>query len=99
MMLLSLVENAIKHGLEPKPEGGRIDVIAEIVDGRLRVSVHDTGLGFRDGKVETSGTGVGLANIRERLSMLYGASADFSIRAAEGGGTLAVMDLPYKVRK
>jgi signal transduction histidine kinase len=100
MMLLSLVENSIKHGLEPKPEGGRIDVLAEIVDGGLRVSVRDTGLGFREGKVETSGTGIGLSNITERLHVLYGAAASFKIGPApDGVGTLAVMDLPYKVKK
>ena len=64
MMIQSLVENAIKHGLEPKAEGGKISVKAEIVHGKLAVTVADTGLGF--GKAATAGTGVGLANIRER---------------------------------
>ena len=66
MMLQTLVENAIKHGLEPKPEGGRLEIGAEIVDGQLAVHVLDTGVGFMP-KAEG---GVGLANIRERLEGL-----------------------------
>ena len=62
MMLQTLVENAIKHGLEPKPEGGRLEIGAEIVDGQLAVHVRDTGIGFMP-KAEA---GVGLANVRER---------------------------------
>ena len=73
MMIQSLVENAIKHGLEPKPEGGELSIKAEIVHGKLTVTVADTGLGF--GKAATAGTGVGLANIRERLALLYGGKA------------------------
>ena len=67
MMLQSLVENAIKHGLEPKAEGGHLTVSAEIVHGKLAVTVADTGLGF--GKAATAGTGIGLTNIRERLHL------------------------------
>ena len=70
MMIQSLVENAIKHGLEPKAEGGTLTVAAEIVHGTLAVTVADTGLGF--GRADTAGTGIGLANIRERLKLLYG---------------------------
>ena len=65
MMIQTLVENAIKHGLEPKAEGGTLTVAAEIVHGKLAVTVADTGLGF--GRADTAGTGIGLANIRERL--------------------------------
>ena len=73
MMLQSLVENSIKHGLEPKPEGGAVTISADIVDGRLRVTVADSGLGFA--AASRPGTGVGLANVRERLSALYGGRA------------------------
>ncbi len=97
MMLLSLVENCIKHGLEPKPEGGRVDVRAEIVDGRLRVTVADTGLGYTPGQTATSGTGVGLTNIRERLKVLYSGLAGFDVRNNIPQGTVAVIELPYKV--
>jgi hypothetical protein len=94
MMLQTLVENAIKHGLEPKPEGGRLTVKAEIVHGKLAVTVTDTGLGF--GRAATAGTGVGLANIRERLQLLYGGKASLTISETPGGGTRAVLALPYK---
>src|SRR5438552_538260 len=66
MMLQTLVENAIKHGLEPRPEGGRVEISAEIVNGQLAVHVLDNGIGFTP-KAEA---GVGLANVRERLKVL-----------------------------
>ena len=98
MMLQTLVENAIKHGLEPKPEGGRLSVRAEIVHGKLAVSVADTGLGFgraaSSGK--TAGTGVGLANIRERLQLLYGNQASLTIIENPGGGTKVTLAVPYR---
>ena len=93
MMLQSLVENSIKHGLEPKPEGGAITISADIVDGRLRVTVADTGLGFA--AASRPGTGVGLANVRERLSALYGGRARLSIDANDPTGTIVTIDVPY----
>jgi len=93
MMLQSLVENAIKHGLEPKPEGGELTVSAEIVHGKLAVKVADTGLGF--GKAATAGTGIGLANIRERLQLLYGNKASLTVAENPGGGTAVTITVPY----
>ena len=93
MMLQSLVENAIKHGLEPKAEGGTLTVSAEIVHGKLAVSVADTGLGF--GQAATAGTGVGLNNIRERLQLLYGNRAQLSVTGNPAGGTTVTITLPY----
>jgi signal transduction histidine kinase len=93
MMLQSLVENAIKHGLEPKAEGGTLSVAAEIVHGKLAVTVADTGLGF--GKAATAGTGIGLANIRERLQLLYGAKASLTVAENPGGGTAVTITVPY----
>ena len=94
MMIQTLVENAIKHGLEPKPEGGLLRVKAEIVHGKLAVSVADTGLGF--GKAPTAGTGVGLANIRERLQLLYGPRAALTVTENPAGGTIVTITVPYK---
>jgi hypothetical protein len=94
MMLQSLVENAIKHGLEPKAEGGSLTVGAEIVHGKLAVTVADTGLGF--GKAATAGTGIGLANIRERLQLLYGNKASLTVAENPGGGTLVTITVPYR---
>ena len=93
MMLQSLVENAIKHGLEPKPEGGTLSVSAEIVHGKLAVSVADTGVGF--GRAATAGTGVGLANIRERLKLLYGGAAELKIAENKPAGTRVTIVVPY----
>ena len=94
MMIQTLVENAIKHGLEPKPEGGRLTVRAEVQHGKLAVTVADTGVGF--GKAATAGTGVGLANIRERLQLLYGNKATLNVRENPGGGTAVTVTVPYK---
>ncbi|MDC8784981.1 histidine kinase [Roseateles koreensis] len=94
MMIQSLVENAIKHGLEPKAEGGSLKVKAEIVHGKLAVSVADTGLGF--GRAATAGTGVGLANIRERLSLLHGAKASVSITENKPSGCIVTLSVPYR---
>ena len=94
MMVQGLVENAIKHGLEPKPEGGTLSVQAEIVHGQLVVTVTDTGVGY--GQADTAGTGTGLANIRERLRLLYGDRAALELSTPEGGGTRARVTLPYR---
>ncbi|MBL8328288.1 MAG: histidine kinase [Rubrivivax sp.] len=94
MMIQTLVENAIKHGLEPKPDGGLLRLKAEIVHGKLAVSVLDTGLGF--GKAPTAGTGVGLANIRERLQLIYGTRASLAVTENPGGGTIVSVTVPYR---
>ena len=97
MMIQSLVENAVKHGLEPKPEGGRLTVRAEIVHGMLQVTVADTGLGF--GRAPTAGTGVGLANIRERLQLLYGGRATLAVSENAPSGTRVVITVPYSMHR
>jgi sensor histidine kinase YesM len=93
MMLQTLLENAIKHGLEPKPEGGRLEIGAEIVDGKLAVHVLDTGLGF----MPKAAGGVGLANIRERLQALYDGRAELIISIPPDGGTCATIKVPYEI--
>lgn len=96
MMLQSLVENAIKHGLEPKAEGGALIVTGEVADGDLFVSVSDTGLGFNPEGAATSGGGLGLSNIRERLALLYGGRARFIVTAHEPSGTRVAIVIPYQ---
>ena len=93
MMLQTLVENSIRHGLEPKAEGGRLEIRAEIVDGQLSVQVCDTGVGF----APTSQGGVGLANIRERLKVMYRDRAELIISVPAEGGTCATIRVPYEV--
>jgi sensor histidine kinase YesM len=91
MMLQSLVENAIKHGLEPKIAGGVITVRAQVIDATLVVDVCDNGIGINLHAPD----GVGLANIRERLQLLYGEAAELVIEAQAAGGCCASIRLPY----
>ena len=93
MMLQTLVENAIKHGLEPKVEGGRLEIGAEIVNGQLAVHVLDTGIGF----MPKGEGGVGLANVRERLKALYKDQAELIISVPPAGGTCATIKVPYEI--
>lgn len=93
MMLQTLVENAIKHGLEPKAEGGRLEIGAEVVDGQLAVHVRDTGPGF----APNAGSGVGLANVRERLKVMYQGRAELVIGVPADGGTCATIKVPYEI--
>ena len=91
MMLQILIENSIKHGLEPKVEGGEIQISARVVHATLHVDVRDNGAGFNMHADE----GVGLANIRERLRLLYGKDAELVIEAPPEGGALASIRIPY----
>jgi len=91
MMLQILIENAIKHGLEPKIAGGRIDIRASVEGHVLQVDVLDDGIGFN----VHAGDGLGLANVRERLRILYGNRAQLVIEAPLTGGTRASIRLPY----
>ena len=93
MMLQTLVENAIKHGLEPKAAGGRLEINAEIVDGQLAVHVLDDGVGF----APKGDAGVGLANVRERLKVMYQGRAELIISVPPSGGTCATIKVPYEV--
>lgn len=97
MMLQTLMENSIRHGLEPKLEGGEIRLVASVIDGELAVCVEDTGMGL--GRSLTPGTGFGLANIRERLSALHGDAARLVLEALPEGGTRAVLVVPYRVNR
>jgi len=102
MMLQSLVENAIKHGLEPKPQGGEITIEALVADGRLLVNVCDTGVGFGASPPTAANPtiaplGSGLENIRERLKHLYGTEATLTIARNEPEGTAVRISLPYRV--
>ncbi len=90
MVLPTLVENAIKHGLSPLPEGGRIDIVARRDGDDLLIDVRDNGAGFSS----TGGSGVGLANTRSRLTVLYGPRAALSLLAAEPRGVVASVRMP-----
>jgi LytS/YehU family sensor histidine kinase len=94
MLLQPLVENAIKHGLEPKIEGGHVGIHAFREGDRLKVEVLDNGQGFGGKSSLVAGTGLGLNNIRERLAMLYDGQAVLIIQDAQPG-TRVLIDLPF----
>lgn len=97
LLLQPLVENAIKHGVEPRPAGGHVEVLAER-DGRwLRVRVRDDGAG-PSASAASGGSGVGLRNTRARLAALYGDEQQVVLRAAEVGAELLV-ELPFREAK
>jgi LytS/YehU family sensor histidine kinase len=85
------VETAIVHGLEPKAEGGSVTVSARAVEDGLLLAVEDRGLGLGGG---TSGSGIGLQNLKERLAAVYGDAAHCSLEAAAAGGVRAVIRIP-----
>ncbi len=89
MLLLTLVENAIKHGIEPALRGGEVTVSVHQADGMLSLRVEDTGIGLLDAVVD----GTGLANARRRLELAHPGAATLSLRALEDG-TLAEITLP-----
>jgi len=95
MMLLTLVENAIKHGLTPSPHGGAIGVRAERSGDGFVVRVADTGVGF--GVAAAGGTGVGLANTRARLAALYGDAASLSLAPNTPSGVVATLEVPQRL--
>ncbi|MCC6072730.1 sensor histidine kinase [Massilia sp. GCM10020059] len=97
MMLQSMVENAIKHGLECKPEGGTLKIVAEVAGNKLRVIVSDDGVGF--GVHPSDGTGLGLPTIRERLKLLHGDQGKLTITANSPSGVIATIEVPYQVSK
>ena len=90
MMLISLVENAIKHGVDPCCDAGMITIRAREDAGRLKVSVADTGEGVKP----KAGGGVGLTNIRERLKALYGSSAKLVLEENAPRGVVASIEVP-----
>lgn len=92
MLLQPLVENAIRHGLEPKIEGGSLSLTAQARDGKIELTVTDDGMGF--GVAETAGTGVGLANVRERLRALFGDNARLEIESPPAGGVRVCLQMP-----
>jgi hypothetical protein len=94
MMLQTLVENAIKHGLEPLVTGGNVWIIARESEGKVLITVADDGRGFG---AEGGGTGVGLKNVRERLRLAYGDTASFSIVANFPKGVAATIALPLSL--
>jgi sensor histidine kinase YesM len=93
MTLLTLVENAVRHGIDPGEEGGRIDVRVQVQDGRCRCEVIDSGVGLG---AAGSSLGTGLSNLRERLQLAFGGDAQLQLASREPHGTRALLDFPAR---
>jgi sensor histidine kinase YesM len=89
------VENAILHGVAPKPGPGRVEVIGRVEDGQLHLEVRDDGPGLGDG-TKRAKEGVGLTNTRERLAKIYGAHGQLSLRSEPGRGVAVQIILPCR---
>ena len=109
MLLQPLIENAVKYAVSPQEEGARISLSARVIGNRLRIAVEDTGPGI-DTPIQlslleaghggrgpsTTSTGVGLANIRNRLMQSYGSDHLFETTSRPGGGFTVLMEIPYE---
>jgi signal transduction histidine kinase len=97
LSLATLIENAVKHGITPAPEGGEISVRARRDGNLLEIVVADTGVGLSSpDRTGAGGTGIGLANVRSRLRMLYDQAATLSVTADAPRGVRAVMRVPLR---
>jgi len=92
LILQPLVENAIRHGIEPREEQGRVNISAQRTDGKLQLAVRDNGNGLASGGTE----GIGLSNTRSRLRHLYGDNYKFELASPDGGGLEARIEIPYR---
>ena len=96
LLLQPLVENSIKHGLEPQVTGGSITLRASVAAGFLMLEVADTGVGLRTLGIDKPGSGFGLAQVRERLATAYGDAATLTTAANAPAGTLVTITLPLR---
>jgi len=97
LLLQPLVENAIKYAVTPKEEGAEIIVEAKLIGDRVHISVSDTGPAVNEGAARsTTSTGVGLANIRDRLVQAYGVDHRFDTQSNPEGGFSVIIEIPYQ---
>jgi two-component system LytT family sensor kinase len=98
MLLQPLIENSIKHGLEPRLHGGTITLRSRIDKQRLLIDVEDDGVGMAEGRVPSglvrTGAGIGMKNVRERLEVLFSDAAVFEVESRPGRGTRVTISLP-----
>jgi len=96
ILLQPLIENSIKHGLEPRIRGGTVTVRSRLEGGRILIEVADDGVGMSSGAptLRRAGAGIGMKNVQERLEVLYGSQARFTIESNPGRGTLVSIEIP-----
>ncbi|MGB8260128.1 MAG: histidine kinase [Terracidiphilus sp.] len=97
ILLQPLIENSIKHGLEPRLQGGTITVRSRLEGDRVRIEVADDGVGMGNrpaGALSRAGAGIGMKNVQERLEVLYGPDARFEVVSSPGRGTLVTIEIP-----
>ena len=94
MTLLTLVENAVRHGIDPSEEGGQIDVTVRLEGDRCLARVVDTGVGLGQVNQGSQGLGTGLANLRERLQLIFSGDAQLSLAALTPHGFSAELNFP-----
>ena len=94
MLLQPLIENAIKHGIEPSAKGGEIHLVASCKAETLEIEIRDSGIGLNNAPKSETSNGTGIANIRERLQVLYGDEARLELSALPDAGTLALVRIP-----
>ena len=94
LLLQPLVENALRHGIQSRPDGGVLRICAQPRGDRILLTVTDDGVGLRKGMSSVERRQVGLANARARLGELYGAHQSLEIRDAAGNGTTVTVTLP-----
>ncbi|HMG86063.1 MAG TPA: histidine kinase [Terracidiphilus sp.] len=97
ILLQPLIENSIKHGLEPRIHGGTVTLRSKLTGDRVLIEVADDGVGMGDRPltgVHSNGNGIGMKNVQERLEVLYGAQASFKVVSNPGRGTLVSIEIP-----
>jgi two-component system, LytTR family, sensor kinase len=97
ILLQPLIENSIKHGLEPRIHGGTVTLRSRLQGDRVMIEVADDGVGIVSepaSSIKRGGNGIGMKNVRERLEVLYGLQARFTVVSNPGRGTLVSIELP-----
>jgi two-component system LytT family sensor kinase len=104
MLLQPLIENSIKHGIEPRIGGGTITMRSRLHEASMMIEVEDDGVGIAearvpDGGVVRKGNGIGMRNVRERLEVLYGEAARFDVMSRPGRGTRVTLEIPVMMNE
>ena len=102
ILLQPLIENSIKHGLEPRIHGGTVTLRSRLDGDRIRIEVADDGVGIGNrppSALPRSGAGIGMKNVRERLEVLYGNRAQFNVVSNPGRGTLVTIEIPANLHE